>query len=513
MSSAGTGIDRRLAAISAVVVLGAVMSILDTTIVNVAIRSLSRTFRSPLSEIQWVSTGYMLALASVIPLTGWASDRFGTKRLFMISMTLFLAGSALSGAAWSAESLIGFRVLQGLGGGMIMPVGMTILTQAAGPQRVGRVMGIIGVPMLMGPVLGPVLGGWLVDDVSWRWIFYVNLPIGAIALPLAWRILDRDEPAHHQRLDTLGFLLLSPGLAALVYGLAETSAGGGLTSARALTGTIAGAVLVCAFIVHALRASSPLLDLRLFTARAFSAGAATTFLLGGALFGAMILLPLLYQVIHGESALTAGLLTAPQGLGAAVAMPISGSATDRAGPGRVVLGGIALLLLGTLPFALVDADTPYWVLAVALFVRGIGIGASMMPSMSAAYQTLDRAAVARATSTLNILNRLGGAIGTALLAVLLSHEISHQLPGHGAASFTSGVGRAPGALPHPVMASLANAFAHTFWWALALTVVALLPALALPRRRVPDGDVTPQSGPGPAAGEPARAPVALGEVH
>src|SRR5215216_5086919 len=210
------GLDRKLLAIASVVVLGAIMSILDTTVVNVAINTLARDFDTELSTIQWIVTGYTLALATVIPLTGWAADRFGTKRLYMISIGLFVAGSALSGAAWSAESLIGFRVLQGLGGGMLMPAGMTILTRAAGPQRVGRVMAIIGVPMLLGPILGPILGGWLVDDVSWRWIFFINLPIGIVALILSLRTLPRDRPAPHERFDVLGLVLLSPGLALVI---------------------------------------------------------------------------------------------------------------------------------------------------------------------------------------------------------------------------------------------------------------------------------------------------------
>src|SRR4051812_39033385 len=176
--SPSAALDRDLMLVASVVVLGAVMSILDTTVVNVAINTLAREFKTSLATIQWVATGYTLALATVIPLTGWAADRFGTKRLYLTSITLFVTGSILSGLAWSDVSLIFFRVLQGLGGGMLMPAGMTILTRAAGPQRVGRVMAIIGVPMMLGPILGPVLGGWLVDDFSWRWISSSTCPSG-----------------------------------------------------------------------------------------------------------------------------------------------------------------------------------------------------------------------------------------------------------------------------------------------------------------------------------------------
>src|SRR3954462_9801904 len=225
-------LDRALLSVAIVVVLGAIMSILDTTVVNVAISHLSTTFDTSLTTIQWIVTGYTLALATVIPITGWAADRFGTKRLYMLSLALFLCGSILSGRAWSAGSLIGFRVLQGLGGGMLMPAGMTILTRAAGPQRVGRVMAIIGVPMLLGPILGPILGGWLVDNASWRWIFFINLPIGIVAFVAALRILERDEPQPGERFDTLGLALLSPGLALLIYGLAKSVSAGGFGATK-----------------------------------------------------------------------------------------------------------------------------------------------------------------------------------------------------------------------------------------------------------------------------------------
>src|SRR5689334_13467919 len=249
-AASGDKLDRGLLMVASVVVLGAIMSILDTTVVNVAINTLARDFHTQLSTIQWVATGYTLALATVIPLTGWAADRFGTKRLYMLSIALFVGGSVLSGLAWSAGSLITFRVLQGLGGGMIMPAGMTILTRAAGPQRMGRVMSIVGVPMLLGPVIGPILGGFLVDQVSWRWIFFINLPVAIVALFLARRVLPRDRPQPNQKLDLLGVLLLSPSLAAVIYGLAETNAHGGFGSAQVLVPIAIGVVMFGLWLLH-----------------------------------------------------------------------------------------------------------------------------------------------------------------------------------------------------------------------------------------------------------------------
>ncbi|HEY6759253.1 MAG TPA: DHA2 family efflux MFS transporter permease subunit [Baekduia sp.] len=489
--------DKALISVSLVVVLGTFMSILDTTIVNVAINTLSRDFNTDLATIQWVSTGYMLALATVIPLTGWAADRFGTKRLYMISIGLFLAGSALSGAAWSAESLIFFRILQGLGGGMIMPAGMTILSKAAGPQRIGRVMGIVGVPMLMGPIVGPILGGWLVDDVSWRWIFYVNIPIGAVALIAATRLLPRDEPAAHERLDVLGLLLLSPGLAAFVYGLAETSSSGGVSSAKALVPMVAGAILIATFIVHAARHAWPLIDVKLFKNRTMSAASATTFAFALAMFGAMFLIPLYYQVVRQESALDAGLLLAPQGLGAAIMMPIAGKLTDETGAGRIVLGGLALLFVGLLGWSQVDAHTSYWVLGGSQFLMGLGMGAAMMPAMSAAYQTLQRPQIARATTALNIIQRVGGSIGTAFLSVVLTHQLASRLPGAGERGL-SAAQSVPADARALVAPRIAEAFGHTFWFAAGAVALAVIPALMLPRHKFQPTEETGGGAPGEA---------------
>jgi EmrB/QacA subfamily drug resistance transporter len=474
------GLDGPLLLISAVVVIGAIMSILDTTIVNVALETLSRDLHVGLGDVQWVATGYLLALAVVIPLTGWMSERFGARRVWLTSVTLFVAGSVLCGLAWDLPSLIAFRVLQGLGGGMVMPVGMIVLTQTAGPQRVGRVMSIIGVPMLLGPVIGPVLGGLIVDHLSWRWIFFVNVPIGALALVMGLRWLPRVNASEHPgRLDWRGLALLSPGLGLAVFGLSETSASGGLGALQAWLPLVSGIGLIAAFALHALRAPRPLIDVRLFKVPAFSASAATVLLFGIAFFGSMLLLPLFFQVARGESALHAGLLTAPQGLGAALTMPIAGALTDRIGGGRVAVVGIALAVLTTLPLALVQGSTSLFLVEGVLFLRGVALGLSMMPSMAAAYATLDRAAVPRATSALNVIQRVGGSIGTAVLAVVLSHQIVANVPGATAGGGLEAAGSIPQAARARLADPLANAFGSSFWWAVALTAIAIIPAIIL----------------------------------
>jgi len=300
-----------LSRIATVVVLGSIMAILDTTIVAVALATLGRDFRVSVSTIQWVTTGYLLALAVVIPVTGWAIDRFGHKRIFMLSLTVFLIGSSLCGLAWSANSLIAFRVLQGLGGGMILPVGQSMLARAAGPQRMGRVMSVIGAPTVLGPILGPVLGGLIVSNFSWRWIFYINVPVGIVTLVLSSRYLKGNEEKVDRTFDLGGFALLSPGLAALVYSLSEVGITGKFTSAPVLVSFALGAALTGGFVVHALRARHPLLDLRLFRNRNFTIANISIFVLGATLYGSMFILPLYYQIARGESPWQAGLLMAP----------------------------------------------------------------------------------------------------------------------------------------------------------------------------------------------------------
>lgn len=511
-------LDAALRKLAVVVVLGTIMSILDTTIVAVAIDTLGRAFHTSVDTIQWVTTGYLLALSAVIPLTGWAVDRFGHKRMWMGSLTLFIVGSALCGLSWSAGSLIAFRVLQGIGGGMIMPIGQSLLARAAGPQRMGRVMSVVGVPMVMGPVLGPVLGGLIIETISWHWIFYVNVPIGMVALALSMRALEHDGSGRAAQFDWTGMALLCPSLVALVYGLSEAGSSGGFTAPVTWASLLGGAVLLSAFIFHSGRSEKPLLDIRLFRDRSFAVAGTATSLVGAALFGAMFLMPLYYQVARGQSALTAGLLMAPQGIGAALVMKRAGVVSDRSGARRIVPAGVLVMAIGSFPFTQLGAGTNDLLLAVSLFVRGIGLGLVMMPVIAAGYQNLSHAQVPRATTVMNILQRVGGSIATALVAVVLQRQIAQAFP-HGSAALSSS-GALPStttAPPPHVQQLLSEAFAHSFWWVFGMVVLIMVPAMALPRRSVaPDADVdaarTGPAGPRGSRLEPVPDMVEVAEI-
>ena len=474
------GLSREILTLAAVVILGTIMTVLDLTIVNVAIPTVGAAFRASIPAVQWVMTGYMLAFATVIPLTGWAAERFGAKRVWLAALLVFLAGSVLAGAAWSIGSLIAFRVIQGLGAGMILPVGQTILAQAAGPQRMGRVMSMIGVPMLLAPVLGPVIGGAIIGAASWRWIFFINLPVGAAAVLAAWWLLPEVRPQRGQRMDLRGLALLSPGIAVFLYGMSEAGSHGGFGNPHPSIAVLAGLALIALFFWHAsARGAAALIDISLLRRRGFAAAAALNLLLMAGLFGSLILIPLYYQAVRHDSPLQTGLLLAPQGIGAALALPLAGWLADKTGARGIASAGIAAAALGTLAYTQVGPHTSYAYLAGALLVIGLGLGATVVPSMAAAFQALSRAETPRATSALNAIQRIAGAVVTALFAIILQHAITANLPRH-----PQGI-QALTALPSEQQAhaapALAAAFGTTFWAAAALIATALLPALLLPR--------------------------------
>jgi len=443
VSRATERLDPALVRLCVVVVIGGAAPLLDTTIVAVALDALGRSFGADLATIQWAMSGYLLAMAMVTPATGWAVDRFGARRMWIGSVLAFGLASVLAGTAWSAGSLIAFRILQGAAGGVLLPVGATLLVQAAGPQRLGRVTAAVSIPAQVAPIVGPLLGGLVVDSVSWRWCFFLNVPMCLLAAALAHRAVPAvpGEPA--QRLDVRGLALLAPAVGALTYGL--TQAGPWVVAA--------GVLLIVAFVVHPRRADQPLIDLRLFTRRSFTGATLTLFLLSASLFGSMLLVPLYVQQVLGASALAAGSALVPQFAGTLVALTFVGRLADRLPARHVVLAGVVVAVLGTLPFTLESPAAA--LLGVALFVRGIGFGAATVTLMTAAYRDIDQVQVPRATSALQIGQRIGAPLGAAVIAVVLQYQLAVEAP--------------------------ATAFGLTFWWSLALTAPALLPVVLLRR--------------------------------
>ncbi len=498
--AASEKLDARVLLVAGVVVLGAIMSILDITVVSVAQPTFQRVFEASPAQTAWTMTGYTLALASVIPLTGWAADRFGTKRLYMLAVVLFAGGSVLCAAANSIEMLTFFRVLQGLGGGMLMPLGMTIMTRAAGPARIGRVMAVLGVPMLLGPIFGPILGGWLIDVASWHWIFLINVPIGAVALVYAALVLDRDNPTPSETFDFLGMLLLSPGLALFLYGVSSIPEAGTVWDTKVLTTAAIGLALVVAFVLRSLFAAPdhPLIDLHLFRNRALSVAVVAMALFAIAFFGASLLFPSYFLQVRGETTLHAGLLLAPQGLGAMLTMPVAGVLTDKIGPGKIVLAGIAVIVIGMGMFTQVAisasdvqlsaagvsvSDPSYTFLLGALFVMGLGMGGTMMPIMTSALQTLRDSEIARGSTLMNITQQVAASIGTALFSVVLTNGFnSSDAVGKLRTAVDTGAQADPRILPQ-AYADMSHAFGSAFLVGTILVALCLVPALMLPRRR------------------------------
>ncbi|MFF4400027.1 DHA2 family efflux MFS transporter permease subunit [Streptomyces sp. NPDC001480] len=447
-----------------VVITGSVMSVLDMTVVNVAMRGLSESFGAPLETIQWTATAYTLALAAVIPTSAWAMGRIGAKHTYVTALALFTLGSLLAACAWDAGSLIAFRAVQGLGGGLLMPVGMAMVMRVADRARLGRAMGLLGLPILVGPAAGPVLGGRLVDVASWHWIFLVNLPVGALALVLAGKLLPRDRPgraATPPGLDVPGLLTLSPGLALLLFGLARGGEGGEFAAPGAFAPALAGAGLVAAFVRRALTARAPLLDLRLLRDRTFAAGTATLALFGCGYFGSLLLGPLYWQQERGMTATAAGLLAAPVGLAVGTAMQIAARQVDRVSPRRLICAGIVVgasgMALGALQ-AGEDGVAP-WRVVCSLAVMGVGSGMVLMPTMTTATRGLPGDRVAAAGTALSINSQVWASVGTALLSVVLG---------------------AAGADP--------AGFRIAYAVAAGLLALALLPAALLPGRRSAGGE-------------------------
>lgn len=457
--------SRRLNLISFVLLLGAITTILDTTIVNIALDHLHSVFSASVADTQWVVTGYLLAFVAVVPVSGWASERFGARQVWMFAVATFLIGSVLCGLAWDLPSLIGFRVLQGIGGGMVLPVTITILTRAAGKERIGRAIATIGLVAQLGPILGPLIGGSLIDSVGWHWLFFVNIPICLVALALAPFILPTGEKDSKHRLDVLGLVLLTPGVIAIAYGISQAAGRDGFGAVSAWLPLAVGAALLIAFVLWSLRSARSvrpaLIDVRVFARRSFGIGSIITFLSGFSIYALMFLLPLFYQQIRGETVLATGLLLIPQGLGTMAFILVNRRLAGRVDTRFVIAGGVVLAMIGTLPFALAGASGGDVLLLAGQFLQGFGMAAVSLPVMTLAFASLSHAETPRGSAAFNLVKQVGAPFGVTVIAVVLQSYLT------GATTTGQALG----------------AFTATFWWVFALSAVPLLLAFLIPSTR------------------------------
>ena len=441
-------------------IVGGVTAILDTTIVALGLHTLTVQLHAPISTIQWVSTGYLLALAISIPFVGWAQSRIGGKRLWLFALGLFLVGSVLSACAWNAESLIAFRILQGIGGGVMFPLMQTLAMQNVDPASRTKTMANVSLPVALGPILGPVLGGLVLNWLDWRWLFLINVPVAIVGLLLAALFINDDRPrreAPRQRLDVVGAALLVPALAGLLYGLSNTHADGGFSRADVLVPLVGGAILLAGFVAWAARrAGRALVDVQLLAVRSVRVSSIALTFVGASLFAGSFLLPLYLQTLLGYSALDAALLLIPQGAGALVARFVVGRLVDRFGSRLVAVVACLVIAAATVPFALGGAGTDLWLLGAILFVRGFGLGIVVIPVITVAYVDLRKDQMPQASAITRIVQQLGGAFGVALVAVILTAATTQSNAGAG--------------------------FEAAFWWVIATTIAAAATALLLPAR-------------------------------
>lgn len=453
-------IDPAVVKLGLVLAAGALAVVFDTTIVSVALQILATELEVGLATIQWVTTGYVLALAMAVPLSTWAIARFGGRRTWFFALSLFLVASIGSAMAWSAASLIGWRIIQGFGGGLLMPTMGTLMMQAAAGRAVGRTVSLAMLPLTVGPIAGPFVGGLILTHLDWRFMFWVNVPLCAIGLALAAIFLPQDSTSSARpKLDVGGFALLAPAVGALLLGLTNAGRLGSFDQALVLVPACVGTAFLVAFIIRTLRRVDPLVDLRLLRHRSLASASSVLFFNAVAIYGPLLLIPIYYLQGRGATALSAGVILMPEAIGTALGLAAAGWLTDRLGARPAAFGATTLVTAATVPFIVVTAETAGWIVALLLLVRGVGLGAVGVPAMAGAYRGLERDEIGHATVLTRTIVQLGGALGTAVLAVVLVRTTASN--------------------GGDVMAGINAAFA----WSVAFGVVALAMTWWLPGRR------------------------------
>ncbi|MEH7515497.1 MDR family MFS transporter [Gottfriedia acidiceleris] len=453
------------------VIVGMIMVILDSTVVNVALPGITEYFKSDLTKMQWTITGYTLALSAVIPLAGWMSDRFGAKRIFLFTILFFTIGSVLCSVAQTPEQLILFRVIQGVGGGMVAPIGMAIIFRLAPPEKIGSIMGMLGIPMLLAPALGPVISGWFVEYSTWHWIFLINLPIGIIAMIIGAKFLPNFETKSVPSLDGLGIIIAPIAFSMLAYGVSQSSTS--WTSKGTLTGLIVGGVALLLFIFVELRQKQPLLELRVFKSSDFVRSILITWIMQIALFGSFLIVPLFLQTVKQYGAFETGLIMLPQALASALMMPIGGKMYDKVGARPMALVGLTIITSALFIFSKISVDSSNTFIMLTLAMMGAGMGLSMMPINTHVLQSAPRHLVSRVTP-----------LTAAAQQVMVSFAVA------GMAGFlTSSTKDYMAKTTNPLNAMI-SAFGDTFLLAAGIALVGALLAIILRKPKVKDTDAS-----------------------
>lgn len=401
-------------------IVGGIMPVVDTTIVAIGLDRIGEDLGADVATLQWVSTVYLLALAVVIPVAGWVQARLGDRNAWILASGIFLAASVLCASASGIGELIAFRALQGAGAGLLLPLLQTLPMQRAPREAMARTMAVMSVPISLGPVIGPVLGGLVLSSLDWRWLFLINLPLGAVGLLLAALWLPGGRSGARTTLDVIGLLLLAPGLVGVLLALSNLAGGTGAGEVAVWVPAVTGLVLLVAFVPWTLGRRDPLVDLRLLGVRSLRASTVAMAFSGANLYAATFLLPLALQTDRGVSVLEAALLLIPQGVGSLLARAGAGRLVARGGPRAVAISGFALVAVMTVPFALDDGTLALAVWAVVLFVRGLGLGVVLVPIMASGYLDVAPDRMPHASAFSRMAQQLGGAFGTATAALVLA---------------------------------------------------------------------------------------------
>lgn len=406
------------------VILPTLIEVIDTSVVNVSLGHIRGSLSAGIDEATWAITAYLVSNAIIIPITGWLSRVFGRKRYLMFSIILFTVSSFLCGSSKTLTSLIIFRIFQGVGGGALQPISQSILLETFPVKQHGMAMAIFGIGVMFGPIIGPVLGGWITDNWSWNWIFYINIPIGIVSIIMIWLFIQ--DPPYlkriRQKIDYLGLMLLTIGLGCLQIVLDKGQRDDWFSSNFILTLSVISAVSLILFVIVELLSAEPVVNLRVFKNISFSAGNIIQFISFFVLFGALILIPLYLQQLMGYTAMLAGLALAPGGIATLISMPVAGKLISRVNPKFVLAAGILIAAYSTFIMARFNLYTELNFVLWSRIVMGLGLGLVFIPLVNLTLSSIKKEEMGNATGVFNLIRNLGGSFGVAFVTTVLAQR-------------------------------------------------------------------------------------------